>query len=169
MSAIGMSASYSTSRQRSPPPAASGPFDHRLASAPKGPIRCSGPAMDPFVDQHFRGGRDRLRGLQERAVLGQRDQEPQLFQVQPGDDRMERWGSCLSCVKLIPRSHLLSCRARKQCNTAKTCGRPSLDGGHDKEAEPLTPVSITSPDVGPGRACADLQSKEENVRNLWKG
>ena len=36
--------------------------------------------------------RDLLRGLQERAVLAQRDQEPQLFQVEPGDDRVERWG-----------------------------------------------------------------------------
>jgi len=36
--------------------------------------------------------RDLLRGLQERAVLAQRDQEPQLFQVEPGDDRVEWWG-----------------------------------------------------------------------------
>jgi hypothetical protein len=25
-------------------------------------------------------------------VLAQRDQEPQLFQVEPGDDRVEWWG-----------------------------------------------------------------------------
>jgi hypothetical protein len=33
--------------------------------------------------------RDLLGGRQERSVHTQRDQEPQLFQLEPGDDRVE--------------------------------------------------------------------------------
>ena len=36
--------------------------------------------------------RDLLRDLQECAVLAQRDEEAQLLQVKPGNNRVERWG-----------------------------------------------------------------------------
>ena len=73
-----------------------------------------GRAADP---RSSRRQRDLLRGLQERAVLAQRDQEPQLFQVEPGDDRVEWWGmpglrkcySYITCSQLSRKQILQYC------------------------------------------------------------
>lgn len=70
-----------------------------------------------------------LRGLEKQAVLAQRDQEPQLFQVELADDRVE-WsgverrggvGSCLGCVNVIATSHLVSCRTERELQHFEHC------------------------------------------------
>ena len=81
-------------------------------------------------------------------------------------------GSYLGCANVIATSHLLSCRAQQTLRILRQhiAADPSLYGGRDKE------VMRSGPDphkperwARVGRALIYLQSKEENVRNLWKG